>query len=218
MAAKKQVNADKLIGWYMDEVLSDERSETVYAFSKKYNFEEQEFYSYFNSFDGLEKAIFAVFCSKTVSLLMKNDAYVSYDAKGKLLSFYYTFFELLTANRSYVYHSLKENSNMLASLSLLTKLKEEFTTYVKTEVYTEGFDFKNKTANKLRDKGVEEAAWLHLLFTLKFWLEDSSPNFEKTDLFIEKSVKASFDIRDTTPLESVFDFAKFLWKEKVPSS
>lgn len=218
MAAKKQVNADKLIGWYMDEVLSDERSKTVYAFSKKYNFEEQEFYSYFNSFDGLEKAIFAVFCSKTVSLLMKNDAYVSYDAKGKLLSFYYTFFELLTANRSYVYHSLKENSNMLASLSLLTKLKEEFTTYVKTEVYTEGFDFKNKTANKLRDKGVEEVAWLHLLFTLKFWLEDSSPNFEKTDLFIEKSVKASFDIRDTTPLESVFDFAKFLWKEKVPSS
>ena len=31
------------------------------------------------------------------------DEYLNFDARNKLLSFYYTFFEILTANRSYRY-------------------------------------------------------------------------------------------------------------------
>jgi hypothetical protein len=50
---------------------------------------------------------------------------------------------------------------------------------------------------------------------MKFWLDDTSPSFEKTDIFIEKSVKASFDLIDTTPLKSIIDFGKFLYKEKI---
>ncbi len=52
---------------------------------------------------------------------------------------------------------------------------------------------------------------------LKFWIHDESSNFEKTDVFIEKSIKASFDIRQITPVKSVIDLAKFLWKEKGPA-
>ena len=46
-------------------------------------------------------------------------------------------------------------------------------------------------------------------------MSDNSPGFEKTDMVIEKSVRAIFDIFETTPLESVIDFGKFLWKEKM---
>jgi ubiquinone biosynthesis protein COQ9 len=56
-----------------------------------------------------------------------------------------------------------------------------------------------------------------LLIVLKFWIHDESSNFEKTDVFIEKSIKASFDIRQITPIKSVIDLAKFLWKEKGPA-
>jgi hypothetical protein len=45
-------------------------------------------------------------------------------------------------------------------------------------------------------------------------LKDTSPNFEKTDLFIEKSVKASFEILEALPVQSVLDLGKFLWKER----
>lgn len=31
---------------------------------------------------------------------------------------------------------------------------------------------------------------------------------------IEKTVKATFDVLDTTPLESLLDLGKFVWKEK----
>jgi hypothetical protein len=45
-------------------------------------------------------------------------------------------------------------------------------------------------------------------------LEDSSPDFEKTDMAIEKSVRTVFDLFDSSPVDSVIDFGKFLWKEK----
>ena len=64
-------------------------------------------------------------------------------------------------------------------------------------------------------QALQESAWFQLMMTLKFWLDDSSASFEKTDLFIEKSVKASFELMNTTPLESLIDFGKFLFKEKI---
>ena len=54
-----------------------------------------------------------------------------------------------------------------------------------------------------------------MLFTLKFWLDDDSAGLEKTDLFIEKSVKLSFDLMQIKPLESLVDFGKFIFKEKI---
>jgi hypothetical protein len=53
-----------------------------------------------------------------------------------------------------------------------------------------------------------------MLFLLKFWMDDTSKGFEKTDILIEKSVNTVVDLLDTKPLESLFDLGKFLWKEK----
>jgi hypothetical protein len=50
---------------------------------------------------------------------------------------------------------------------------------------------------------------------MKFWLDDTSPSFEKTDIFIEKSVNTSFDVLNIQPLKSVIDLGKFLFKEKM---
>ena len=53
------------------------------------------------------------------------------------------------------------------------------------------------------------------MMIMKFWLDDTSPSFEKTDIFIEKSVHAGFDLIDIKPLKSVLDLGKFLFKEKM---
>jgi hypothetical protein len=53
------------------------------------------------------------------------------------------------------------------------------------------------------------------MITLKFWLDDTSASFEKTDIFIEKSVNTSFDILNIAPIKSVIDFGKFIFKEKM---
>ena len=46
-------------------------------------------------------------------------------------------------------------------------------------------------------------------------MDDHSPQFEKTDVAIEKSVNTVFDVFDNTPLERVLDFGKFLFKERM---
>jgi hypothetical protein len=60
-----------------------------------------------------------------------------------------------------------------------------------------------------------EGVWVQYLFLLKFWMDDNSPGFESTDIAIEKSVNTVFDLFDSTPLERVVDFGKFLWKERM---
>ena len=50
---------------------------------------------------------------------------------------------------------------------------------------------------------------------MKFWMDDTSASFEKTDIFIEKSVNTSFDVLNVIPLKSIIDFGKFIFKEKV---
>ena len=66
-----------------------------------------------------------------------------------------------------------------------------------------------------QDKSLEELTWIQLLVILKFWMDDTSVGFEKTDVFIEKCVTTSFDLMDTTPLNSLMDLGKFLFKEKT---
>jgi glycosyltransferase involved in cell wall biosynthesis len=57
-----------------------------------------------------------MFYENTIQLIEKDKEYDSYDMRSKLLSFNFTFFELLTANRSYVLFALKEEKYQLKSL------------------------------------------------------------------------------------------------------
>ena len=76
---------------------------------------------------------------------------------------------------------------------------------------------KDKTLKFLQqpDEVFSEAAWIQLLFLMKFWMDDNSAQFESTDVAIEKSVNTVFDVFDNTPLERVVDFGKFLYKERM---
>lgn len=215
MAKKKNTTATDIISWYMEYVLENGKQPTsVFSFSKEHNFEEASFYKHFGSFDAVEKGIFKAFLDNSIILLEKSQDYETFDARNKLLSFYYTFFENLTANRSYVIYALNKNKNQLKSLQSLSELRKSFIEYI-DRLGIETIDLKEERIMKFQEKSIQESAWFQLLITLKFWMDDTSPSFEKTDLFIEKSVKASFDLIDTTPLKSIIDLGKFLFKEKI---
>ncbi len=108
MATKKTIiTRDKIVSMYMNYRLENiDQPKSVYQFSKLNGFEESQFYAFFGTLESVEKEIFKVFLEKTVELIHKDPAYEGYDMKSKMLSFYFTFFELLSANRSYVLMSL----------------------------------------------------------------------------------------------------------------
>jgi len=216
MATKKAtLSKDKIVSMYMDYTLeNNEKPKSVYQFMKLNGYSETEFYTFFGTLEGIEKEIYVLFLQKTVELLNKNKEYETYDMKSKMLSFYFTFFELLAANRSYVVMSLKEHQNQLKNLMQLSELRVAFKEYV-TTIITDEYRIKNEKAQEYQEKAITEGSWIQLLMTLKFWLDDSSPAFEKTDIFIEKSVKATFELMNISPIESLIDFGKFIFKEKI---
>ena len=215
MEKKKKITKEDLINSFMNHVLEhNEQPKSVYAFAKANNISETQFYKYFGSFDALEQHIFEAFFINTLNVLDKSPDYLSFDARNKLLSFYFTFFENLTANRSYVVSALKDYKNGLKTLNKLKGLRSLFTKYI-SDLNIETLEIKQESLEKLQHKSLQESAWIQLLMTLKFWLDDSSASFEKTDIFIEKSINASFDLIDVKPIKSVIDLGKFLFKEKM---
>jgi hypothetical protein len=216
MATKKSaITKDKIVSMYMHYRLdTNDKPKSVYQFAKTNGFDETEFYSFFGTLESIEKEIFKMFLEKTIALIQKDPSYATYDMKSKMLSFYFTFFEMLSANRSYVVMSLKEHQNQLKNLMQLSSLRIGFKNYI-TEIMTDEVRTQHEKFQNFQEKAIQETSWIQLLLTLKFWLEDESPAFEKTDIYIEKSVKASFELMNIAPLDSLIDFGKFIFKEKI---
>ncbi len=209
------ITKEKIVSYYMDYVLDNERMPgTVYRFCKDHNFTEDQFYEHFGSFKGLEKELWNLFYENTVSLIEKSPEYDALTHREKLLTFYFTLFELLTANRSYILFALSGKQSMINNMEQLKGLRRRIKNFT-TDLIREANEEKQLKVLKQSETIFSEAAWVQFVFLLKFWMDDNSPKFESTDVAIEKSVNTVFDVCDNTPLERVLDLGKFLWKEKM---
>ncbi len=212
---KKLIDDNAIISKYMDDVLEkNEEPKNVFSFCKEHKIDETEFYTFFGSIDALKQEIWVKFFENALITIQGEEAFLTYSEKNKLLTLYYTLFEILTLNRSYVLFSLKENKERLNNLKGLKLFRNHFKDFIVTIMETENFEMKEKLA-KVTKPIFSEGAWIQFLFLLKFWMDDTSKSFEKTDILIEKSVNTVVDLLDTKPLESLFDLGKFLWKEKM---
>lgn len=214
-ASTAKLTEDKVISLYMDFVLEHEtHPKSVYKFCKDNKIKEEEFYTYFGSFEALQKGIWTKFYSNTVGVMNKNKDYDGFSNKDKMLTFFYTMFELLTMNRSYVLFTLGQDRKMWNKMTELKELRTHIKAFA-SELVEEANADKTLRITKQSPKIFSEGAWVQFVFLLKFWMDDSSPAFEKTDLAIEKSVTTIFDVFDNTPLDSLIDFGKFLYKENL---
>lgn len=215
MARKKTLSAKTITEMYMDYFLmNNEAPKSVYHFAQLNNFSEKDFYQFFGNFMSVEQYIFKSFFDQTLALLEKSEEYASFDARNKLLSFYFTFFEFLSANRSFVLLLLQHHTQHWYTIAALSTLKKAFQKYVK-ELEIETLDLKERRLEKFKEKSIEQTSWMQLLITMRFWMEDASPSFEKTDVFIEKTINTGFDLLDVKPLKSVIDLGKFIFNEKI---
>jgi hypothetical protein len=216
MAKKTQAKTltdDAIIAMYMDYVLEHENvPKSIYKFCKSNDIKEEDFYKFFGSIETIQTAIWEKFYTNTYNLITSNKEYEAYSNKDKMLTFYFSMFELLTMNRSYVLFTLKEHKSILKNLSQLKELRNHVKGFA-TALINDGNTDKNYKVTKKNPKVFSEGAWVQFLFLLKFWMNDTSAGFEKTDVAIEKSVNTVFDVFENTPLESLIDFGKFLYKE-----
>ncbi|HDZ03644.1 hypothetical protein LCGC14_0128290 [marine sediment metagenome] len=214
MSAKaKKVTKDSIITMFMDFVLENEKlPKTVYKFCKVNAIEESDFYLYFGSIDAIKKGIWNTFYENTVNVIQKNKEYQDFTNRDKMLTFFYTFFEVLTLNRSYVLFVMDNAPSPLKNMEQLKGLRKNIKEFAKVLI-ADGNQNKSSKITKHNPQLFSEGAWLQTMFLLNFWKSDDSAGFEKTDVAIEKSVNTIFDVFDNTPLENILDFGKFLYKE-----
>lgn len=187
---------------------------SVYSFAKKLKMKEVEFYDHYNSFELLESDIWLGFLKETITKIEADSVYATYSVREKMLAFYYTWIEILKNNRSYTSQTWRLiDKRKLKTPVFMTNLKVGFKEYTR-DLVMEGKESKEVTPRRFLDERYPDAFWLQLLMILDFWVKDKSKGFENTDAMIEKSVNTSFDLMGSTALDSVLDFAKFMYQNR----
>jgi hypothetical protein len=219
MENENLITEDKLFELYGDYILNHgERPKNVYRFAKDNDFEEKDFYDYFTSFEQIEKRMIQHLFESSLLLASEVNDTDLITAKEKLLNVYFIFFENMTMNRSLVLMILGKDK--MNSIKTLQNLKQSHRAFIKTLDFNDMELMKNAKGDvkNFTEKSREEALWVHLVSCIDFWKKDTSPAFEKTDLYIEKTVDTGFELIDNEPLRKVIDLGKFLWKEKFTTN
>ncbi|XOV66429.1 MAG: TetR/AcrR family transcriptional regulator [Fluviicola sp.] len=203
---------EQILSAYSDFLLEhQEQPKSMHHFAKHLELSEQDIYSHFASFEAMERSILAHFVENARDLTMeqaKNDDAFQ-EQRTQMVTFYLTFVEVLKANRSLVQLLLPKGKDQLRAWKNLKSAKRVFLAYVQMlDIKIEALSF--IPSDKVKEKTLEVAAWSQFHTILAFWMNDDSADFERTDIFIEKSLKLSFEISDSTILQSFVDLGKFV--------
>ena len=185
---------------------------SAYVLAKKLKITETDFYNEYNTLQAVEADIWLQLFQEARLQTVSQDVYERYSVREKLLSFYYTWVELLKANRSFVLYAVEAQRNSREmNPAVLAPFKKAFVLYAH-ELINEG-----RTTGEVDNRPVvtdryADGFWLQALFVLRFWAKDNSQGFELTDAAIEKAVNTSFDFMGKSALDSLFDLGKFLYQ------
>ena len=187
---------------------------SVFKFAKDLKMKEEEFYTHFTSFEAIKSAIWVSIFDSTLEQIEAQEVFKEYSVREKFLSFLFTWIEELKKNRSYLLSLYQDKTKSFKSLPSDTKeFKEKFKDFA-GEIILEGKETQEIANRPLISDRYDEALWLQVAFVFRYWLDDRSPRFEKTDAAIEKSVNLAFDLMGKSALDSFLDFAKFLYQNK----
>jgi hypothetical protein len=209
--------SSKIRDAYIDYLLEHGKEPaSVYQFMKMLKMKEGVFYDYYNSFSAIEKDVWKSYFDETLSRIRSESVYNEYTVREKLLAFYYTWIEVLKDNRSYVTYSvnrMERKGFRWKNADFLHAFRSDFLDFV-NDLIAEGKETEEIVDRPLIGSRYDDGLWQQLIFVLKFWVNDDSLGFERTDAAIEKAVNLSFDLMSRSALDTAFDFARFLYQKR----
>ncbi len=210
--AKTDLN-EKIKLAYIDYTLSHgKRPESVYVFMKDLKLTESDFYKYYTTFDAVESSIWKSIFTNTLSTIKSQEVFETYSSREKMLAFYFGLAENLKSNRSFVTYTFKSTKKVQFSTPyFLNDFKKLFEDFAK-DVISEGINTGEIIDRKFLSDKYSDALWLQLMFVINFWVDDQSTDFERTDEAIEKGLNVTFDLMATSPLDSMIEYGKFLFR------
>ena len=213
-------NAEEIKSSYIDYVLTNgEQPKSVYTFAKKLKITEADFYKIYGSFDAIEKAVWEDLTLQAIITIKEQEVWHQYTSREKMLSFFYSYIELLKTKRSFIIYTLKKNPKKISTPNVLSGARSVFESFAE-DVVNEGLDSGELADRKFLSKKYKDALWVQFAFIINFWMDDDSAGFEKTDEAIEKGINVTFDLFQRSPVDNLFEYGKFLtrngkFKEKM---
>ena len=202
--------AEELQNAYVDYVLTHgAEPKSVYIFAKENNLSEDEFYNFYGSFHGLEQSVWSDLSSKALTEVQNQEVWNQYSSREKALAFFYAFVELLKSKRSFVLYSLKNSGRSIGTPTILAHVKEVFDGFA-AGIIEQGVESGELADRRFFTSKYKDALWIQFGFILNFWAKDNSAGFEKTDEAIERGINVTFDLFEKSPLDSLFDYGKFM--------
>lgn len=187
---------------------------SVFKFAKDLKMKEEDFYTYFTSFDAIKSTVLVDIFDETLAQIEAQGVFEEYSAREKFLSFLFTWIEELKKNRSYLLSLYESKAKSFINLPKeASEFKEKFKAFA-NEIILEGKETEEIASRPIISDRYDEALWIQVGFVFRYWLDDRSPRFEKTDAAIEKSVNLGFDLMGQSALDSFLDFAKFMYQSK----
>jgi hypothetical protein len=203
-------SAEEIQSAYIDYVLTKgTKPASVYVFAKDNNLTEEEFYNFFGSFDGIEESIWTGLCQKALTEVQNQEIWDQYSSREKTLAFFYALIELLKSKRSFVLYSLKQSGQTIGTPSILKGVKNLFESFA-SGLVDQGVESGELADRRFLTSRYKDALWVQFGVIVNFWAKDSSAGFEKTDEAIEKGINVTFDLFGKSPLDSLFDYGKFM--------
>lgn len=186
--------------------------ETFVSFCQDAGFHYYELPPDFRSFEAIEKAIWEGYLESTLAEITSQEVYLEYSVREKLLSFYYTLFEVLKPDRKYAVWRLDQRNFWNPEPVELSGFEEQFTQYL-TALVGEGL-----ASGEIEGRwvlGEKYAGWhkYQLKYLLNYWADDESEALQNSDEAVEKAVNLGFDLMGKNVFDTAFDFVKFWWQK-----
>jgi AcrR family transcriptional regulator len=185
---------------------------SIGSFARGVEIDEQKLYEHFGSLSRLKQSILDDIFSDVRSILNAEELYEGYSAREQLLAFYFTLFERLKEERSYFLARLR----CFPTLSDVQVIGEFFwgaRSQVKETlgaILRKGEQGGEIPKRFLLSRLYAQLLWTHFLFLLSYWRFDSSPNFEQTDIAVEKSCHLVMDLLGRGAIDSGVEMLSFL--------
>jgi len=200
----------KIIGRYQHYVVEHGTlPPSVYAFARDLEIGEREFFEQFSSFEALESSLWEATVRETLEAVRSSDDWKGFNAHQCLLTFLYAYCDRILDQRSFFLARFprwrKSNAQPPESLSGMRTAFTEFA----DEFLEKGMENGEIACRGAMTRTYPMGLFGHFLSVIEFNLADTSGGFERTDAYIEKSVRLAFDVIGTQAVDSAFDLFRF---------
>jgi hypothetical protein len=160
----------------------------------------------------LVKEMWQSYAEKTLEACATDSSFEQYTAREKMLAYCYTLLEIIRADKNMISLQLKQVPDVLRNTQY-SGFKQEFRSF--TDILTEeGVQRGEIQARPFVSNLYPGLFWMSLVAIIGFWLNDSSEQTEQTDVAVEKIVHLVFDTIAPGAVDSAFDLAQFLIKQR----